>query len=177
MPVGGHLIVGEIRKAHGIKGECFVMPATDDVAGVYAKGRELFLGDADGRVGGREMTLAVAAARPFKGGLIVRFEDVHDRNASEMLRGRTLLIRSEDARPLEPGQYFIHDLNGLEVVELDGAPIGRVAQIYEIGTSLYLSVDDGERERMIPFTEQFVREVDIEGRRVVIEVIPGLLEL
>ncbi len=153
------------------------MPATDDVAGVFAPGRELRLGDAEGRADVDVATLTVVKARAFKGGLIVRFAAIEDRRAAEALRGRTLLIQAGDARPLEADEYFLHDLVGLEVFAADGERVGRVVEVYEGGPGHFLGVDDGEREHVIPFTRQIVRRVDLEAGRIVIEVIAGLLEL
>jgi 16S rRNA processing protein RimM len=153
------------------------MPATDDVAGVYALGRGLRLGDAEGQPYPGDAIVTVAAAREFKGGVIVHFEEVEDRNAAERLKGRTLLIAAEEARPLEDGEFFLHDLVGLEVQSSDGASVGRVVGVYEGGAVYYLGVSDGERERLIPFADAVVREVDLEGGRVVIEAIEGLLDL
>ncbi|MGD2154878.1 MAG: ribosome maturation factor RimM [Gemmatimonadales bacterium] len=177
MPRAAFLIVGEIRKAHGIKGECFVSPATDDVAGVYSEGRSLLIGDSEGRPDESGLALTIAGAREFKGGLIVRFEDVRDRNAAEVLRGRTLLISPEDARPLEAGEFFLHDLVGLEVQTVEGEPVGRVVEVYETGPVHMLEVDDGTRGHLIPFSERLVREVDVQAGRIVIETIPGLLDI
>ncbi|UCF21712.1 MAG: 16S rRNA processing protein RimM [Gemmatimonadota bacterium] len=177
-PGAEYLIVGSISKAHGIKGDCFVMPATDDVAGIYAKGCELRLGDPQGRPLGEGTSLTVREVRRFKGGLIVSFDAVDDRNAAEVLRGLTLLARRADTRPLEEGEYFLHDLPGLDVYTVQGARVGRVAEVYEGGPSHYLGVvDDGEREHLVPFIAGVVREVDLRAGRIVIEPIPGLLDL
>jgi 16S rRNA processing protein RimM len=170
-------VVGEIRKAHGIKGECFVMPATDDVAGVYAKGHALRLGDPQGAPFEPAFDLTVLSARPFKGGLIVRFDELVDRNAAEAVRGRTLLIHFQDARPLAEGEFFLHDLVDLEVLTADGERIGSVKEIYEVGTGYFLGVDDGGRERLIPFSQRIVREIDLAGGRLVIDPPPGMLDL
>lgn len=170
-------MVGEIRKAHGIKGECFVMPATDDVAGIYAKGHALRVGDPQGLPFEPQFDLTVLAARPFKGGLIVRFDELVDRNAAEAVRGRTLLIRFQDARPLDEGEFFLHDLVGLEVRTAAGERIGAVTDVYEIGASHFLEVADGERERLIPFSRRLIREVDMQRRVVIVEPTPGLLDL
>lgn len=152
-------------------------PATDDVAAIYSKGRSLLIGDSEGRPDESGLALTIAGARSFKGGLIVRFEDVGDRNAAEVLRGRTLLIALEEARPLEVGEYFLHDLLDLEVETTEGARVGRVVEIYESGSGHMLEVDDGTRVRLIPFSDQLVREVDVNAGRIVIEAIPGLLDI
>jgi 16S rRNA processing protein RimM len=151
------------------------MPATDDVAGIYSKGQEFRLGDAAGSASAE--TLSVAAIREFKGGLIVRFDQVRDRTLAETLQGRTLLIPLSEARPLEKGEYFLHDLAGLEVVTRDGERVGRVSEIYEVAAAHYLGVDDGTRERLIPLVGGIVREVDMGAGRVVIDPPPGLLDL
>ena len=174
---GDFLIVGEIKKPHGIKGECYVMPATDDVAGVYAKGRELVLGDPEGQPYEPETPIEIEGVRPFKKGLLVRFRDADDRNAVEPLRGRTLLIRRGDARPLETGEFFIHDLEGLEVRTVQGGRVGEVTEVYETGTGHCLGVDDGEREHLIPFSRHVVKEVDTEKGRIIIDPPPGLLDV
>lgn len=176
-PGAAFLIVGEIKKAHGIKGECFVSPATDDVAGLYSEGRSLLIGDSEGRPDESGLALTIAGARGFKGGLIVRFEDVRDRNAAEVLRGRTLLARADEIRPLAAGEFFVHDLVGLEVETVEGRPVGRVVEIYETGPGHMLEVDDGAHTHLIPFNERLVREVDVKAGRIVIDAIPGLLDL
>jgi 16S rRNA processing protein RimM len=171
----GFLIVGMIEKAHGVKGECFVMPATDDVAGIYSKGQEFRLGDVVGSAS--EQTLILDGVRAFKGGVIARFAQVRDRATAETLQGRTLLIPLAEARPLEPGEYFLHDLDGLEVVSPDGARLGRVIEIYEGAAGHYLGVDDGAREHLIPLVGGIVREVDMKAGRIVVDPPPGLLDL
>lgn len=153
------------------------MPATDDVAGVFAPGRGLRWGDPEGRPESGGDVLTVHSVRPFKGGLLVRFREVDDRAAAEGLQGRTLLIAAEEARPLEEDEYFLHDLVGLEVRTPGGERIGRVAEIYEGGAVHLLGVDDGEREHLIPLNRQIVRRVDLKEGAIVVEPIPGLLGL
>jgi 16S rRNA processing protein RimM len=78
---------------------------------------------------------------------------------------------------LEEGEFFLHDLVGLQVETAEGQVIGRVGEVYEAGAGHFLSVVGGERERLIPFSGRLVREVDVEAGRIVIEAIPGLLEI
>ena len=153
------------------------MPATDDVAGIYAEGRALRVGDPEGHAAEPEQDLTVVSVRPFKGGLIARFEGLADRNAAEAVRGRTLLVPAEDVRPLEPDEFFLHDLAGLEVRTPAGVRLGKVTEVYERGPGYLLAVDDGERELLIPFSSQMVREVDIQNGVITIDPIAGLLDL
>ena len=152
-----------------------MIPSTDDVEEIFQRGRALLVGDEGGV--GMGSTLTVAVVRRFKAGLIVRFEEIGDRNVAEQFRGRTLLIGAKDARPLASDEYYLHDLVGLEVSTAAGEVVGRVAEVYEIGPGYCLGVDDGERERLIPFSRQIVREVDLAAGRIVIDPTPGLLAL
>lgn len=144
---------------------------------VYRAGRKLTVGDEQGRPLEPPTALTVVAIREFKAGLIARFDEIGDRNVADQFRGRTVLIASEEARPLAAGEYYLHDLVGLEARLPDGSLVGRVVQIYEGGASHVLGVDDGERERLIPFTRAIVREVDLDAGRIVIDPTPGLLAL
>ena len=111
----GFLIVGTVQKPHGIKGELFVRLETDHPAAVFAPGRVLRLGDAQGRP--TEGQLTIERARPFKGGLLVKAAEHGGRNEGvELLRGATLLMPAADAQPLDEDEAFVHQLLGLRVV-------------------------------------------------------------
>lgn len=166
---GGYLLVGEVRRAHGIRGECRVLPATDHPESVYAPGRVLALGSPAGEAAPEFGTVTVVSARPFKRDLIVRFREVGDRSSAEALRGRTLLIPREEAEPLERDEYFVADLVGLEVRTVAGAPVGRVQEVYEVGTVHLLGVTDGGEERLLPFRKGIVKNVDLTRRVLTIE--------
>ncbi len=153
------------------------MPTTDNVAQVFESGRILQVGDRNGRPAGPEMTLTVAGVRPFKGGLLVRFEHIRDRTGSELFRDRTLLIPAQEAEPLEPGEYFLHDLVGLDVHTTDGDVVGNVREIYPVGSGYLLAVFDGEREVMVPFSGRLVRSVALDEGTIVIDPPAGLLDL
>jgi 16S rRNA processing protein RimM len=172
-----HLIVGEVRRAHGIKGECMVTPTTDDVADVYAEGRVLRVGGRGGRPLDPEEQLTVRRARPTKSGLIVLFDEIADRTQAQSLSGSTLLLTLEDVRPLDPDEMFVHELFGLEVYLAGGQRVGRVADVYEGAAGYILGVEGEGREHLIPLGTGIVREVDRTTRRLIIEPPPGLLDL
>ena len=87
-----YVIVGRLRRAHGISGELVVEPITDAPDAIFAPGRRLFAGTSDGRFDPKLPPLVVKGRRPHNGGWIVAFEGVSDRNASERWRDRYLLL-------------------------------------------------------------------------------------
>jgi len=172
--VGGppeRVVVGRIVKSHGIRGEVVVETLTD-VPGRFKAGARFDAGDPDGE----RTPVTVRSVRDDRGRLLVRFAETPDRTAADALRGALLTIAGGDAAPLPEGSYYAWQLEGLDVVDDDGASLGRLARVLEGAASDLWVVDTGEREVLVPAVPEFVREVDLDARRVVIHPIPGLFE-
>ncbi|MCL7971341.1 MAG: ribosome maturation factor RimM [marine benthic group bacterium] len=169
----GEIVVGLIRKAHGLDGEVLVELMTGDPDEVFVPDRTFRV--VAGRAGGPS-SLRLQSVRRHKGGVLLRFREIADRSAAERLRGRELALDEEELRQLDDDEFFLHELVGFNVVRADGESVGEVATSYETGAQLLLGVMAGDRELLIPFGRQLVTEVDREGRRIVIDPPPGLLE-
>jgi 16S rRNA processing protein RimM len=173
-----HLVVGHITKPHGTRGELFVWPLTDRPEIVFAAGRALLLGDADGALSDGAPTVTVASARPFKRGVLVALAGVTSREAADAFAQRYLLLPREEVPPLEEDEVFYHELLGLEVVDTAGAVVGRVREVFETEPHHLLEVvADSGKVHLIPFAARIVRDVDRDTRRIVIDPPAGLLEL
>lgn len=170
-----YLVVGTVRKPHGVKGELQVTLDTDRPRQVFRVGRALALGDRSGKPIGR--SVVVERTRPFKDGLLVQVEGCADRTAADELRERTFLIAVADAAPAGEDEVPYHLLVGSAVV-VDGERVGTVREILEIGGGelLVISRTHG-KELLVPFVKEMVRGVDRERREVVIDPPEGLLEL
>jgi 16S rRNA processing protein RimM len=179
MPAGPeHLVVGQISKPHGTRGEVFVWPLTDRVEEVFAAGREVIVGDVDGGVGDDPETLLIDAVRPFKRGVLVKFSGLEDRNAVEPYNRTYLLLPFSDLAPLEEGEVFYHELLGLSVVTVSGEAIGRVREVFDIEPAHLIEVKaDTGKVRLIPFTKQIVRDVNLEKGVMTIDPPEGLLDV
>ena len=171
------LVVGQVSKPHGNKGEVLVWPLTDSPEAVFAEGRELLLGDRDGGPGEDLEKLTVRARRPYKRAWLVTLAEIGDRNDAEDIAGRYLLIPMDQAEPRAEGELFYHELLGAEVVTVDGTSVGRVREVYDTDPAHLLEVKGEGKIHLIPFTEQVIRGVDREARRIVIDPPEGLLEL
>jgi 16S rRNA processing protein RimM len=173
-----HLVVGHITKAHGTKGELFVWPLTDRPDDVFTAGHELLLGDEDGVVDADGAVVVVDSVRPFKRGLLVRFVAVEAREDADRLAQRYLLLPSDAVPPLEEGEVFYHQLLGMSVVTLSGSHVGQVREVFETDPHHLLEVrSDAGKNILVPFAERIVREVDVPGRRLIIDPPEGLLDL
>ncbi|HEX7118351.1 MAG TPA: ribosome maturation factor RimM [Longimicrobiales bacterium] len=172
-----YLVVGHVAKLHGTRGEVFIWPLTDEVEDVYAPGREVSLGSEDGELEAGAPTLVVERHRPFKRGLLVKFEGYDDRTSVEPFARRYLLVPIEHLRPLEEGEVYYHQLLGCEVVTVEGEVVGRVREVYDTEPAELLDVKGAGRSFLVPFVERIVEEVDVEAGRIVINPPPGLLDL
>jgi len=153
------LEVGRVGRAHGLRGEVHVV-AVSNVAERFAPGSELVVGD---------RPLVVASARASGSGWVVKFSGVDDRDAAELLRGRSV-----QAVALEAGSrgddVFVHEVIGAEVRDRSGKRIGRVEAVQANPAHDLLVLDGGA---LVPFV--FV--VDREPGVVVVDLPEGLLDL
>ncbi len=173
-----YLVVGQLNKPHGTKGELFVWPLTDHPEGSFAPGVVLFLGTGDAREPDPDLPpLRVVQSRPFQRGFLVAFGGVERRDQAEALRGTYLVRPVEELEPTDDDELFYHELIGLEVVTEDGFRVGEISEVYEMNPADMLEVRDGDRVRMIPFLLDLVVDVDLDAGRMVIAPPEGLLDL
>ena len=159
--------VGKITGAFGIRGELKVYPYTDRPER-FEELDSVFAGEEEYRI---------KSVRYQKNLVIIRLEDVTDRNGAEKLKGRDLTIHKENLRELEEDEFFIFDLIGLEAVDETGAHIGRVHDVIQNSAQdLYeIETDDGKMH-LIPAVYEFIPEINPDSGIIVIKPIPGLLD-
>jgi len=118
--------------------------------------------------------LTVATARSASGRWYVGFSGITDRNAAEELRGVELIADADDAD--EDDAWYVHELVGLSVERPDGEVLGKVTNLLNMPAHDLLEVKqrDGSKA-LIPFVDEFVPEVDVEGGRVIVTPPYGLL--
>ena len=177
------IIVGRIRKAHGIRGEVLVEPITDAPDAIFAPGRRVFVGRTDARPDPAVPPLEVRASRPFKEGFLVVFDVVGDRNDAERWRDRWLFLAEDELPGPGEGEIYLHDLPGMRVELADGTVVGTVATVYELPQGLVLDVarprtEEGSREQtvMIPYDARTLVGVDAQARVIVVAPPDGLLD-
>ena len=170
-PQEEHVLVGEIVKAHGIRGEVKLHSASGQPETV-ARYQELIPMDKQGRL---LPPLVIERSRPQGSCAIVAFAGVRHRNRAEELVGLHLLARKQDLPPLADNEYYWHQLLGLTVVTTDGQELGRISKISSNNAQDLLVVSGPEGELLIPMVEEIVLKQD--DKQLIIAPPPGLLEL
>ncbi|WP_062287261.1 ribosome maturation factor RimM [Demequina phytophila] len=162
------LTVARIGRAHGLKGEVSVELRTDIPEDRLVPG-EVFATEP-----AAAGPLTVARVRVQSGRWYVQFEELRTREDAEAARGVELTI--DGAESDEEDAWFVHQLVGLAAVRPDGSPLGEVVDLVSMPAQDLLVVKQpGGHRAMIPFVEEFVPEVDLEGGRVVLTPPYGLL--
>jgi 16S rRNA processing protein RimM len=169
------LVVGRIGRPHGVRGELTVQVHTDDPDLRFAVGSVLATEPA------ANGPLTVSQYRWHSGRLLVRFAGYDDRTSAADLRGTLLVMDSAEVGPPEdPDEFHDYELIGLDVVTVTGDQVGAVTDVLHQGQDL-LVVRPGPGpaagEILVPFVAAIVPEVDVTGRRLVIDPPPGLLDL
>ncbi len=121
-----------------------------------------------------ETSYSVRRSRTHRDTLLLELEGVRTRDQAEELRGTLLEVPEEDLAPLEENQYFRFQVVGMAVFEEDGTPLGLVEEVLETGANDVYIVRDQHSELLIPAIDIVVKEVDVPGRRMVVQLIAGL---
>ena len=182
-----YALVGLVRKAQGVRGELLVEPLTDSPDVIFAPGSRVFGGDAKGNLpitaniddaggGHHPPTLTIETLRHHKGGLLVQFEEIQDRNSAELWRGRYLLAPFAELPPPKEDEVYLHDLIGMQVETGEGAHVGQVTTFYELPQGIMLDVRTAKGSVLIPYRGESIVRTDLERRVVVVNEKSGLLD-
>ena len=175
------LVVGRIRRAHGVRGEVMVELLTDVPDAIFAPGRRVFAGVAAAAgaaagallrdpLTGRNAELTIKSVRDFQDGLLVTFDAIADKTVADQWRGRTLLAPEDELVPPDDGEVYEHELEGLAVVDPHGAALGTVSAWYRLPHCLLLDVTTPRGTVSIPYNERFVVRVDRPARTLTVDI-------
>lgn len=162
-----YIIIGRVVRPWGTRGEVKVEIMTD-FPHRFALLKRVYLG--------REATpFALKGFKLHKGWAILKLAGCDDRTAAEKLRGKLVQIPMEEAMPLGEDEYYVYQIVGLTVWTTKGERLGRVTEVLSTGSNDVYVVRDGEREILIPAIEDVVKEIDLAGGRMVVELMEGLI--
>jgi 16S rRNA processing protein RimM len=128
-------------------------------------------------VGPERRSRIVRSLRSHRGRYLLYLQGCDDREQAERLRNCELQVRLEDTAPLPPGVYYHWQILGLQVLTESGEPLGEVVEILETGANdVYLVRDAQGAETLLPAIGSVVLQVDEPAGRMVVRLLPGLLD-
>jgi len=182
------IAIGQIVAPRGIKGEVRVLPLTD-FPDRFKTLRRAFLGAP------WNSAVEVEGARFHQGMALVKIRGIDTRDEAEKLRDVYLEIEEADLVPLGKDEYYLFQIVGLRVFTEEGRALGEVVDVLRTGPNdVYVvresqPADPGEtpgaghrpgtpgaREYLIPAVKEFITGVDLQGKKLVVRPIPGLLD-
>lgn len=164
-----YLRIGKIVNTQGIKGEMRVIPLTDDVSR-FDDLKYVLIDDT------LMMYKNVQYVKYHKNFVILKLDGIDNMNDAEKYKNKYILVDRKDAIDLPEGSYFICDIIDLEVYDIDGKRLGRVADILKTGSNDVYIVKNGENEIMLPALKSVVKSIDIENSKMIVELPEGLIE-
>ncbi len=158
------ILVGKIVGLSGVRGEVKLESYTEPRTKIFSYQPWLLksaLGDSE--IGG-------CHGRAQGKGIVATLPDVDDRDRASRFVGSEVWVRRSALPRPKRGEYYWADLEGLEVVNVEGANLGRVSHLVATGANDVLVAKDGGRERLIPFVlDDYVKAVDFESGRITVD--------
>lgn len=164
-----YLVVGLLRRPHGVRGEIMTEVITDFPERLKA-GEKYYLGD-------EHLPVTIRTSRRHKQGILLSFEGIHDRDAIGIHRQKYLYVDLNDWPALPAGKFYDFELIGLEVVvEESGDLLGELVDILETGANdVYVVKSDSGQEYLLPAIPEVVLDVNLDTAQMKVYLLPGLL--
>lgn len=167
--------VGYVKSAHGIRGELFL--------GLFAKKAD-WLEDVKDLALLKEgqttlQILEISSLREHKDGLIAQLKGIADRNESELWRRAAVYVRQEALVAAQPGEIYLHQIEGFELADAAGVILGRIEGFGTNGPQdlLKVLVAANGRQALVPFVQAFIVDIDFDKKLVRMDLPPGLLDI
>jgi len=163
--------VGKIVGCFGIKGYVKVQPfaRTNER---YQHLREVMIGTS------AEQSVAwmVDTAKAGRSHILVKLRGVDDRSSAEKIVGSIIFVDEQAVEIPRHGSYFIHEIIGCRVCLADGTQRGIVEDVYRSPAQSYEVFRYNGKLHMIPAVREFVKNVDVPKKEIIVELIEGLIE-
>lgn len=161
------ILIGKIVNVHGIKGEVKVYPYTDDMENLTNLKSIYF---------DKEMTKKskVKLCRIQKNMLIVKLEGINSVEQAESLRDTDIYIPKKEIE--DEDTFYIEDLIGMDVLDLNENVIGVVTYVFNTGANDVYEVETTDKQKIyLPAIKQVIKKVDVKNNKMYVEIMEGLI--
>ena len=137
-----------------------------------ARGSEVMMGNHDGNLA----RYKIEEINIRRSSALMKFEGVDDRSSVEKFKDKFLFAEEKSLKRLPKGRWYVHDIVGCEVVTVDGEILGTVNEVYvHLGQDVW-EVKQESKKFLVPVVNEFVKKVDVRRKKIIVEVIEGLIE-
>jgi 16S rRNA processing protein RimM len=161
------LVVGKVRRTHGVHGEVVIEIYTDFPDSLMPK-KIIYVGE-------KHEELTISSLRPHNEGLILAFDGISTPEQAGRFRNKILSIKISEAHRLPKGEFYFHELIEMDVVDENGILLGKLTEILKTGANdVYVVTDNSERDLLIPAIPEVVLSVDLNLKTMKVHILPGL---
>ena len=162
-----YLVVGFLRRAHGVHGE-MIMDLHTDFPERLRSGRNLFVGE-------ERKPMTLSGTRPHAKGMLVKLKGVETPEDAVPLRNQWVYVQTTDVPSLPKGKLYQHELFGFQVVDENGESLGELVEIIETGANdVYVVRNESGKEILLPAIPSVILELDSERRLMRVHLLEGL---
>ncbi|MFM7139465.1 MAG: ribosome maturation factor RimM [Actinomycetes bacterium] len=165
------LVVGRLGRPHGVHGEISVEVRTDEPEIRFAKGSKLSVKENNNQ-------LTVLSSRWHQEKMLVKFEEITDRDLANEIKGKTLTIKIDpNSIETKKDQYYEFQLAGLKVIDKNDKTLGQIKEVItNLAQDLLVVETVDKREVLVPFVKQIVTNVDLNKKLVIMDPPTGLFD-
>ena len=165
------LVVGRLGRPHGVHGEISVEVRTDEPEVRFAKGSKLSLKESNKQ-------LTVFSSRWHQEKMLIKFEEINDRDLANDIKGKTLIIEIDPNKiETKKDQYYEFQLAGLNVIDKNQNSLGQIKEVItSLAQDLLVVESLDKKEVLVPFVKQIVIKVDLDKKQVIMDPPVGLFD-
>ena len=164
-----YLVVGFLRRAHGVKGE-MIMDLHTDFPERLRSERTLFVGETH-----KPMTLT--SGRSHAKGMLVKFKGIETPEDTAQFRNQWVYVKASEVPALPEGQIYQHELFGFQVVDENDRSLGELEEIIETGANdVYVVRNESGKEILLPAIPSVILEIDPARRFMRVHLLEGLID-
>lgn len=163
--------LGRVAKTHGIKGGVSVKLDVDDPT-VYQDIEYMLLEVNNTLIPYFIESMSLSGDKAF-----VKFQDINSVEMASGLMGEEVYLPLEFLPVLTGNQFYFHEVIGYELIDTNKGSLGPIKCILEYSTSAIIQVFVGDKEVLIPIADEVIKDVDRDGRKMLVEAPEGLIDM
>ena len=164
-----YLVVGKLRRPHGLRGELLMEILTDFPERLKPR-KKVYIGET-------HHPHTIASRRTHNDGLILGFAGYDTPEQAGELRNQFVYIQAAGLPALPEGEYYHHQLVGLTVVSDEGRTLGKLVEVLETGANdVYIIKDDAGAEILLPAIPPVILDINLDSATMRVHLLEGLLD-
>ena len=158
------IIIGVVGRAFGIKGWVKINSFSFPLENIFTYSPLLL------KTNNLTQTVEIEHYEIHNANLVAKFIGINDRNAAELITNSEIIIKKEQLESIsDEDEYYWNNLTGLKIVNTKGIYLGIVVTIFNNKATDILVIKDNEKERMIPFIKQYILNIDLEKKEILVD--------